>query len=108
MSNPPAPDEFAKLWADALAEFKKTTGVDPLTGGIATQLAGCRTSDDVLAKLDDEMRKFDKFRAEDSEWGKLRNEYLKPLVGVVLSVNNVAGEAASAVVRFLFSGRCFG
>jgi hypothetical protein len=102
MSIPAAPDDFAKLWADAHAKFKESTGVDPLRDGLAVQLAGCKTSDDVLGKLDDEMKKFDDFRAEDSRWGRLRNDFIKPLLGVVLSVNDVVAEAASAVVRLSF------
>jgi hypothetical protein len=99
MSNSAITDEFAKLWANAHAKFKEETGVDPHTDGLATQLAGCKTSDDVLAKLDDEMKKFEDFRAEDSRWGRLRSDFIKPLIDIVLSVNDVAAEAASTVVR---------
>jgi hypothetical protein len=99
MPNPIALDEFTQLWADAHAKFKDSTGVDPLTDDLAKTIAGCKTSDEVLDKLEDEMKTFKDFRADDSRWGKLRNKYIKPLIDAVLVVNDVAAEATSAVVR---------
>jgi hypothetical protein len=99
MSTPSAlPNEFTELWNDALAKFKESTGVDPLTDKLASPIASCKDADEVMIRLDDEMEAFESFRAEDSRWGKLRNNYIKPLVDFVLTVNDVAGEAASAFV----------
>jgi hypothetical protein len=107
MSNTPAPDEFAQPWVDAHAKFKKSTGVDPSTDHLAKPMASCKTADEVLDKLDDEMEAFKDFRAEDSRWGKLRNNYIKPLIDSLLTINDAAGEAASALVSIPRTGFCF-
>jgi hypothetical protein len=96
-------DEFARLWADALEKYKKQTGVDPLRVEVARRIQDCNSTDAVVVVLDDEMLKFKDFRAEDSRWGRLRNQYIKPVIDVVLGINDAAAGAASTLVRCGFS-----
>jgi hypothetical protein len=94
----PATDEFGQLWTDALEKYKKQTDVDLLKEEIAQQIGACNSADDVVHVLDHEIHAFKEFRAEDSRWGKLRNQVLKPLIDVVLRINDVAAETASSLV----------
>jgi hypothetical protein len=98
-------EEFDQLWTDALEMFKKQTGVDPLRDGIAQRIGACNSTDDVVNVLDQEMCRFKDFRAEDSRWGKLRNQVLKPVIDVILRINDVAAETASSLVSRLHGDR---
>jgi hypothetical protein len=94
----PLTDEFEHLWTEALEKYKNQTDVDPLRDGIAQRIGACNSTDDVVNVLDQEMHRFKDFRAEDSRWGKLRNQVLKPVIDVILRINDVAAETASSLV----------
>jgi hypothetical protein len=98
-------EEFSSLWADAYDKFmgkldKKTRralgqGNSPL----AQEIEQCLSYADVLGAIQRSMRSFDEFRASESRWGQLCNDYVKPFINVLLRLNDAAGEVASFAVR---------
>jgi hypothetical protein len=98
-------EEFSSLWAEAYDTFlgkldKKTRralGQDD--SPLAQEIDQCLSPAAVLGVIQRSMHSFDKFRASESRWGQLCNDYVKPFINVLLRLNDAAGEAASFAVR---------
>ncbi|OCH94796.1 hypothetical protein OBBRIDRAFT_746651, partial [Obba rivulosa] len=85
----PSSSEFDELIAAALKEYKQQTCADLDTHPLATKLEECHTVDDVVAIVHDEGHAF-----EASQKGALMR-HLKPIVSILLSVNETLGEGVS-------------
>ncbi|KZV67559.1 hypothetical protein PENSPDRAFT_48455 [Peniophora sp. CONT] len=83
------------LWQDALEAYRMETKSDLLGVDFADDIRDCAGVEDVMNVLQENMEDFKAFRSEYSKWGKVR-AVLKRVVGVVLVLNDVAGDAAAA------------
>jgi hypothetical protein len=89
-----------ELWDDALRVYKSLTGID-LKGDntdLARRLAHCKNESDVLDAIEVAAKAFSKYREGSPRLKKLRN-MLKPVVRVVLLLNDAGAEGATSKVR---------
>ena len=98
MSSDPARGDIEQLWQDALEAYNKETKSDLFGCDFADAVFECKSAQDVIDVLQENMEDFKGFRSEDSKWGEIRN-VLTRVVDVVLALNSVAGDAATAAVR---------
>ena len=98
MSSDPARGDIDQLWQDALKAYNKETKSDLFGCDFADAVFECKSAQDVIDILEENMEDFKAFRSEDSKWGKIRS-VLTRVVGVVLVLNSAAGDAAAAAVR---------
>ena len=79
------------MFTAALARYQEKTGIDPMAHPLFQALEGCGSVDTVISVLKEQAREFGHFRKS-----KL-TKWLKPLVGILLTVNNSLGEGVSLV-----------
>jgi hypothetical protein len=99
-------EEFSSLWAEAYDKFmgkldKKTRrALGQADSPLAQEIDQCLSPADVFGVIQRSMCSFDGFRASDSRWGQLCNDYVKPFINVLVRLNDTAGEVASFAVRY--------
>ncbi|VDB84819.1 unnamed protein product [Peniophora sp. CBMAI 1063] len=94
---PATASDLSSLWSQAFHKYHDKTGIDPRTHALTKNLANCSTVDEIMHLFDTKMQEFKTFRVGDpnSKWIKLRNDYLKPAVKVVLCLNDAFAETAA-------------
>ncbi|KAJ7691821.1 ankyrin repeat-containing domain protein [Mycena rosella] len=88
-------NDFDALWTDALNKYSKKTGSDLLQSEYMQLFDDCDSVETVIKALEEEMKSFSKFRADDSKWATLRNKF-KPVVHFLLLFNDAVAETASS------------
>ncbi|KZV75910.1 hypothetical protein PENSPDRAFT_15420, partial [Peniophora sp. CONT] len=86
--------DFGLLWSDAIQTFNAQLGADDTIGGLTSQLLKCRSAEDVVAVMEQTLNTFNEFRTGDAHWKMLRNK-LKPVIEVVIRLNDAVAEAAA-------------
>ena len=90
---------FNELWSAALKKFRHVAAVDPVEWqSLVSTMHVCGDAEDICTILDETMSAFQRFRADTSTWGNLRNRYLKPMVEVLLLCNDAIAETAAYFV----------
>jgi len=88
--------ELCELWDEALIRFNEKIGVDPQRHKLSRDLKDLKSEKEIVDILEKEAEDFNRFRAPGSRFGQLR-KYLKPIVAVVIRINEVVGEASSSI-----------
>ena len=95
IGNAVVPSAQTSLWLRALKDYKDKTDIDLMSHPLASFLAAPNSPDSICDAFQTRMKDF---RASHSKWGKFRNDYVKPIVELLLVVNKAAGEIASHFV----------
>ena len=86
---------FSALFLTAIEEYKNHTGLDHRGQPLFQDLEGCDSVDKVMAVLEKQAREFDEFRkARTFKW-------LRPMVNVLLAVNETLSEGVGLVSSLL-------
>ncbi|KAJ6572494.1 hypothetical protein DFH09DRAFT_1362444 [Mycena vulgaris] len=96
MAQNPDDSQFLELWKDATRKYEDDTRIKFATHA----LAGCNNPDAVLDALDRDLREFKDYRDKKK---KLR-KWLKPMLHLISSLSETAGEAAGVPVPFAKAG----
>ena len=92
-------DAFNHLWSQALRKcMESTTHYASQWKALSPLMVDCVNAEDVCVVLDNVMKAFVRFRADDTLWGKLRNKYLKPVAEVLLMFSDAIAETAAYFV----------
>ncbi|KZV63220.1 hypothetical protein PENSPDRAFT_758152 [Peniophora sp. CONT] len=90
-------DAFRELWSEALRKCEQSlAGNSSQWRSLLQRMHRCREAEDVCVILDETMQAFERFRGSETAWGKLRSEYLKPAVEVLLLFNDAIAETAAS------------
>ncbi|KAF8143221.1 hypothetical protein K438DRAFT_1876563 [Mycena galopus ATCC 62051] len=96
MAQGPDHEKFRRLWEDATKKYEDDANVE-----LATHpLVECNDPDAVLDVLDGDLQKFKKYRRKKE---RFRNS-LKPLLHIIGSLSETAGEVVGVVVPFAKAG----
>ncbi|KAJ7513197.1 P-loop containing nucleoside triphosphate hydrolase protein [Mycena galericulata] len=91
MDQPPD-DQFLELWEDAKRQYEKDTKITLAWDVLTT----CRTPDALLAKLDNQLGRFEAYRSKQKELQK----WLNPMVHLIASLCDTAGAVAGVAVAY--------
>ncbi|VDB95871.1 unnamed protein product [Peniophora sp. CBMAI 1063] len=97
-------DQFGELWSQALSDYTKKTKIDLSKHPLAKDLAVLDSPEEICDAFRERMKRY---RRDGTKWGRIRNDYVKPIVDALLIINKTLGETAGSfsVVpggRFLF------
>ncbi|VDB93432.1 unnamed protein product [Peniophora sp. CBMAI 1063] len=84
-------DQFEQLWSQALSDYTKKTKIDLSKHPLAKDLAMLTSPEAICDVFQEKMKRY---RKEDTKWGRIRNDYVKPIVNALLIVNETLGETA--------------
>ncbi|VDB93439.1 unnamed protein product [Peniophora sp. CBMAI 1063] len=86
-------DLFGELWTKALSEYMAKTKVDPSKHRLAKLLSGRESPEDVCEIY---QKNLEESRGSNTKWGIIRNTYLKPIVEVLILINDSMAETAAS------------
>ncbi|KAJ7883628.1 ankyrin repeat-containing domain protein [Mycena olivaceomarginata] len=96
MAQNPDDHKFLELWKDATRKYEEDTKIKFATHA----LAGCNNPDAVLDALDRDLQEFKDYRDKKERFRK----WLKPMLHLIGSLSETAGEAAGVPVPFARAG----
>ena len=95
MSQIPSPStsasNFQSIFDAAMKNYEKETKKDLLAHPLAAQLQACNTSSDILAVLQDEVRKFEQSRGADERLSRWLNPTINVLYALSATLGGVVG-----------------
>ena len=82
---------FQYIFNAAVKKYRKKTKKDLLSHPLAAQLQACKTSSDILAVLQDEVRKFEQSRGADERLSRWLNPTINVLYALSATLGGVVG-----------------